>query len=346
MLSLAEGCGETPIAALLDPDADAERILRDPPALPRRVLAAIRSPDLEDRARRLLSSCEAAGIAVLTPESEEFPALLRRAPLRPLCLFARGNLEALRGSPSVAVVGSRTPTPYGRQSASSFTAALARTGVPVWSGLARGIDALAHGACLEAGAPTVAVLAGGLDRVYPAEHEALARRIEANGCLLSEAPLGRRPRRGHFPRRNRLVAWGTDATLVVEAGLLSGALHTARFAAEVGSPVFAVPGPWTSERSRGCHRLIAEGALIAEDPAELLRNLGLGARRPPPNPLALQLSAGEQALLAAVEIGPRPSDAVRRESGLDRAAFLAARWSLGEKGLLVAMPGDLLARAP
>ena len=331
------------MAALLDPAEDPAELLANPPELPPRVLAALRDPGLPTRAARLAAAASAHGLVILTPRHPHYPPRLADAPLRPLVLFARGDTSVLRHEGAVAVVGSRTPTPYGQHAAGAFAEALAAAGMVLWSGLARGIDALAHQACLQQGTPTVAVLAGGLDRIYPPEHDALARRIAAGGCLLSEAPPGLRARRGHFPRRNRIVAGATGATLVVEASLASGAMHTARFAAESGSGVFAVPGPWSSERSQGCHRLIAEGAMIAASPIELLRDLGVQAAASPASALGLQVSADEQAILQALRQGPRPSELVQRESGLDRANFLQALLALQGRGAVRAMAGDLLA---
>lgn len=343
LLAVAEACGEGPVAALLDPAADPEQLLRQPPPLPPRALARLLDPALPARAARVLRDAAALGLTVLTPNDEHYPERLQTTPLRPLVLFARGDPAHLAAEPAVAIVGSRTPTPYGQHAAAAFAAPLAAAGVALWSGLARGIDALAHQACLDRSTPTVAVLAGGLDRIYPPEHQALAERIAAAGCLLSEAPPGLRARRGHFPRRNRIVAGATAATLVVEGSLASGALHTARFAAEAGSAVFAVPGPWTSERSQGCHRLIADGAMIAADPIGLLRDLGLQPHTSNAAAVQLQLSADEQAVLQALQKGPRPSELVQRESGLERATFLAALLALQERGAVQTMPGDLLA---
>jgi len=193
------------------------------------------------------------------------------------------------------------------------------------------------------------VLAGGLDRIYPAQHGALCERILRQGGLcLSELPPGARPQRGHFPRRNRILAHAAEAVLVVEAGLASGSLYTARFAAEAGVPVFAVPGPYTSSRSRGCHRLIEDGAMLASDPADLLRHLGVSvacrAGGDPRVARALDVSADEAAILAVLERGPRPADLVRRETGLADERFLVAVLNLHQKRLAVELPGDLLAR--
>lgn len=341
-LALAEGCHEGLVAALLDPAADPADLLASPPPLPPRALAALRDAQLPARAAELERHARRLGLTLLTPRHPDYPSRLRTAPLRPLVLFCRGDVTLLERQPAVAVVGSRTPTPYGQHAASMFASALAAAGVTLWSGLARGIDAQAHQACLQHGTATVAVLAGGLDRIYPPEHQTLAERIADAGCLLSEAPPGLRARRGHFPRRNRIVASATLATLVVEGSLASGALHTARFAAECGNGVFAVPGPWTSERSQGCHRLIAEGAAIAADPIELLRDLGLQPSTATATAVAMQASADEQAILQALKKGPRPSELVQRESGLDRATFLTALLALQSRGSVRSMPGDLL----
>lgn len=344
LLAVAEGHEPALVPDLLDPATDPAAILSDPPpGLPPRVLRRLRDPELVARARAIVERCAPHGIQVLTPADDGYPASLRGVALRPNALFVRGDPDALRLQPAVAVVGSRTPTPYGVAATEVFAATLARAGVAVWSGLARGIDAVAHWQCTRAAVPTVAVLAGGLDRIYPPEHAALAAAITAGGgCLCSELPPGRQARRGHFPRRNRLLA-ATAAVLVVEAGLTSGALHTARFAAGQGRTVFAVPGPWSSERSQGCHRLLQEGATVAADPAELLRDLGVTAAVSGPDARALQLSGDAAAILRCLCAGPRPADLVQRESGLPRAQFLAARLLLEQRGCARTLPGDLLA---
>jgi DNA processing protein len=187
------------------------------------------------------------------------------------------------------------------------------------------------------------VLASGLDRIYPSEHAELAASIvQRGGCLVAELPPESHAQRGHFPRRNRILA-AAESVLVVEAGRTSGSLQTARFCAEQGRPVFAVPGPWSSERSRGCHDLLREGAQVATDPSDLLRDLGVTAHVEQGAANALQTSADENAVLRCLSQGPRPADLVQRESGLDRAQFLKARFALELRGALRAMPGDLLA---
>ena len=353
-LAVAEGFGESPIAALLQPDLDPDQLLSAPPSppdVPPRVAERLRWPDLAERAARLRALGERHGLDVLTPGDPLYPEPLRTVPLRPLVLFVRGDPRALQRTPSIAVVGSRTPTPYGTEAATMLCAALARAGTTMWSGLARGIDGIAHAANVATGTPSVAVLAGGLDAIYPPEHQALADRLVATGgALVSELPPGHRARRGHFVRRNRILGSGASAVVVVEASLTSGALHTARFAAETGPEVFAVPGPWTSERSQGCHRLLAEGAHVVESADALLQSLGLLAGADSQDPDAsttaphLARCADEQRLLDALRSGPRPGDLLARECGLERAAFLRALFALERAAAIVRLPGDLWAR--
>jgi DNA processing protein len=278
---------------------------------------------------------------VLTPAHDAYPKRLQQMPLRPLVLFAKGNLQLLNtAAPTLSVVGSRTPTPYGVAAAMDFATTAAVAGVHIWSGLAVGIDGISHQMAVREHTPTVAVLAGGLNHIYPSRNQPLAEQIVAEGGLLiSETPPGLRARRGHFPRRNRILAGGVQGVLVVEAGQCSGSLHTARFAAEVGVPVFCVPGAYTSPRSRGCHDLIADGAQVAACPDELLRRLGIEVGEA----ARMQDSADEAVILRMLATGPRPGDLVQREAGLPRPRYLAAVLSLARRRRVVHLPGDLLA---
>lgn len=347
MLSLAEGVGQHVIAALLDPRADPRLLLADPPSgLTPSVLRRLLDLDLRLRMERVRESARRLDLTILTPIDRDYPDRMRDSPLRPLTVFARGDLSVTSASRrAIAIVGSRTPTPYGIAAARDFATALARAGFTIWSGLAFGIDAAAHEAALACNGATVAVQAGGLDETQPPSHAPLARRIvAAGGLLLSEAPPGLRPLRGHFPRRNRLIAQGAEAVLVIEAGERSGALHTAHFAADLGRSVFAVPGPYTSPRSRGCHRLVAEGATLALDPESLLRALAVDyALHGGIDSSSLELDADALAILRPLENGPRPFDLVLRESCLDRARFLDLVFELSDRGHIQRLPGDLLA---
>lgn len=344
MLAIAEGFGESPVRALLLPDVDPEALLLrppEPPVVPPRVANRLRQHNLQAQAQAMRQEAEALGMRVLTPSDNDWPERLSQQPLAPLALFVKGDVRVMQCEPACAAVGSRTPTPYGIDAAKDLCAAMARSGTVLWSGLARGIDGIAHAACLAAETPTVAVLAGSLDCIYPSEHEGLAGSIVAGGgCLISELPPGRRARRGHFVRRNRLLAAGPPAVLVVEGSLVSGALHTARFAADCSTDVFAVPGPWRSERSQGCHRLIAEGAGIVESPESLLQSLGL-VMHSGKTALHLEASAEQQTVLAQLSSGPRPTDLLRRECALEDVAFLRALFGLEQNGWIERLPGDL-----
>ena len=210
---------------------------------------------------------------VLPLEDPAYPALLREIPDPPLLLYVRGDVQAL-GRPQLAVVGSRNPTPGGARNARVFAAALARCGLGIVSGLALGIDAAAHRGALAAEGLTLAVAGTGVDVVYPPAHRALAEQIVQQGALLSEFALGTGPRRAHFPRRNRLISGLSLGTLVVEAALHSGSLITAHLAADQGREVFALPGSIHSPLSRGCHRLLREGAKLVETGGDILEELG------------------------------------------------------------------------
>ncbi|HVL69121.1 MAG TPA: DNA-processing protein DprA [Vicinamibacterales bacterium] len=202
-----------------------------------------------------------------------YPPLLTCIPDPPPVLWARGALDCLT-RPAVAVVGSRAATPYALQVGRRLAAELAERGIVVVSGLARGVDAAAHEGCLSGGGATVAVTGCGLDRVYPQEHTALARRIEAKGLLLSELGPGAAPRPEHFPLRNRVISGISLAVVVVEASEKSGSLITAACALRQGRDVMAVPGSVLSGRNRGSHSLLKDGAKVVETADDILEELG------------------------------------------------------------------------
>jgi DNA processing protein len=214
----------------------------------------------------------------ITLVDDAYPPLLREIIDPPLALHVRGN-AALLASLSVAVVGSRRATPYGVNAAQHLSRQLASVGITIVSGLARGVDAAAHQAALDAGAPTVAVLGTGIDVVYPREHGKLYRRMIDGGAIVSEFPPGTPPMRENFPVRNRIISGLTKGTVIVEATTRSGSLITARMAAEQGREVFAVPGSIFSDRSEGTHRLIQYGAKLVHDADDVLDELGEDARR-------------------------------------------------------------------
>jgi DNA processing protein len=221
-----------------------------------------------------VAEIEQHGLTFLTWEDEDYPTLLREIYAPPPVIYVRGELHP-EDEWAVAVVGTRRATSYGKQVTRMLSQDLARNGVTVVSGLARGIDAQAHQAALDAGGRTIAVMACGLDRVYPPEHRNLARAIAENGALVSDYPLGTRPEARNFPPRNRIISGLSLGTVVVEAGRRSGALITVEFAIEQGREVFAVPGNIVSRSSMGCNRLIHDGAKMVLGIEDILEELNL-----------------------------------------------------------------------
>ena len=233
---------------------------------------AISSPD-EAQIESSLQWLSHPNHHLLCWDDDAYPVLLRRIPNPPAALFIDGDPGCL-WQPQIAIIGSRNPTAGGLDHARDFAATLARQGMTITSGLASGIDTAAHQAALDAGALTIAVNGTGLDQVYPASSRAVAGRIRAQGAMISELPLGSPPRRRHFPSRNRIISGLSLAVLVVEAGLNSGTLITARKAAEQGRDVFALPGSLNNPMAKGCHRLIREGARLVETTADIMQELG------------------------------------------------------------------------
>ena len=214
------------------------------------------------------------GIQVLTREDTDYPEKLANIYQPPPVLFYRGTLKA-EDRWSVAIVGTRRVTAYGRQVTEQVCTYLARNGLTVVSGLARGVDGIAHQTTLANGGRTIAVLGSGVDDIYPPEHRQLAEKIIENGAVISDYAPGTPPDASNFPPRNRIISGLSMASVVVEAGETSGALITATFAAEQGREVFAVPGPIFAPQSKGTNRLIREGAQPLLDPADILESLNL-----------------------------------------------------------------------
>ena len=289
------------------------------------------------------------GIRVYTWLGEDYPPPLRDIPQSPPVLFVRGE-PGPWFERAVAVVGTRRVTPYGRQATETFCQALASAGVAIVSGLARGIDAIAHRCAVEAGTPTVAVMAGGIDQVYPRENLGLAERIMENGSLVSEYPPGIPARPDYFPRRNRIVSGLANATLVVEAGEGSGALHTANHAFEQGRDVYAVPGSVFSRQSAGTNQLIREStARLVATPEQLLEELNLSgaagqlhlapatgtAKQPRPAAAAdLSTSPEEERILHQLREGPRHIDEIARGAAMPVAVVSGALTMLELRGLV------------
>jgi DNA processing protein len=278
--NLVKGIGAVRLQALLDYfgsleiawNAPAEGLLSA--GLPQKIVEAFvkmrTSVDLEGIMARL----EEQGIQVLIREDGNYPHRLREVDQPPPVLFLRGELLP-EDEFSVAVVGTRRVTPYGRQVATELASYLGANGITVISGLARGVDAIAHDAVMKAGGRTIAVLGSGVDRIYPPEHERLAGQIITRGALVSDYPPGTPPDSTNFPPRNRIISGLAMATVVIEAGETSGALITASFAVEQGRDVFAVPGSILAPQSKGTNRLIQLGAHPLLEMRDVLETLHL-----------------------------------------------------------------------
>jgi len=294
------------------------------------IVAARPKLDPDEEMARL----ERAGIVPLTWHDARYPARLRETYDRPPVLYLRGTLIGADDF-SVAVVGTRRATPYGRQAAESICEGLVRNGVTVVSGLARGIDAFAHQAVLRVGGRTIAVLPCPVDEAYPAGHARLAAQIAENGALLSEYPLGARMQRESFWRRNRIVAGMTMGTVVIEAGDKSGALLTAKLALEENREVFAVPGSIFAPMSRGPNALIQAGAKLVRDAEDILTELDL-MRVPQQLELrqTLPTDSTETALLTLLSTEPLHVDQITREANLPVAAVSGALAMLELKGMI------------
>jgi DNA processing protein len=304
--------------------------------------AARRAPIPRAEAARIVE----AGARLVPCTDAEYPEPLGQLPDAPLFLIVRG--AALVASPAVAVVGARRASPYGKDVASRLAEDLARAGLTVVSGLARGIDGAAHEGALRGDGLTIAVLGSGIDVVYPPEHRDLAARIARAGTLVSERPLGAPPLPAHFPARNRIIAGMTQGTIVVEAADRSGALITARIALEHGREVFAVPGRIDSPLAEGPHRLIQEGAKLVARLDDVLGELvpALTRRGAAPHggaPRGPEIDADDRALLAELAGGPVGVDRLVRDTGLGAAAVLARVLDLELRGVVTQLPGKQVA---
>jgi DNA processing protein len=292
--------------------------------------------------------------AVLTLGDAEYPAPLLLIPDPPVMLYALGQtaaLQYLKAEQSLAMVGSRNPTPQGQSNAREFARALAGSGLTIVSGMALGIDGAAHDGALQGASPqalvTIAVVGTGLDRVYPRQHRELAHRIAQRGLILSEYPLGTPPLNANFPKRNRLIAGLSQATLVVEAALQSGSLITAKQALEQGRDVMAIPGSIHSAQAKGCHALIKQGAKLVESAQDVLEEL----RMPDPFaqvPLALAADTTaapqEDELLSAMGHDPVGLDALQARCGWSTAQLQAQLLELELMGQVGRLPGGLFQR--
>lgn len=364
-LTQVPGIGPRRLRALVDHFQDPEGILRaslselvSANGIDRKSAAAIRAfakgegrGAAERYADRQIAALERTGGSVVTLWEGIYPAALRRIYDPPLLLFVRGTLAADDES-SVAIVGTREPSPYGVRMADLFAAEMARAGVVVVSGLARGIDTMAHRAVLRQGGRTIAVIGSGVDVLYPPENASLAERIMEHGAVVSEYPMGTKPDAGNFPRRNRIISGITLGTMVVETGVDGGAMITAATALDQNREVFALPSSVDARRPSGANRLIRDGkALLVESVEEVLQELAPRLRN-----AARQESAGEVVTTEELSFFERAImdtiperqalhvDAIAASAKLPVAEVLVHLLSLEFKGAVKQRPGKYFTR--
>lgn len=344
--NLVKGIGPAKIQALLDyfgavgrawhaTELQLQKLGFDKRAI-HNLLMARRDLDLD----LCLAQTEKAGVVLLTWASPDYPGYLREVPNAPPLLYMHGMMEE-RDRLAVAVVGTRRLTSYGRQVTRELVAGLVQQGVTVVSGLARGIDAVAHKTALELGGRTIGVLGSGLDCIYPAENRPLAQQIrQGQGAVISEYGLGIQPEAKNFPPRNRVISGLSLGVIVVEAGEKSGALITANFAVEQNREVFAVPGNVNSPVSKGPNRLIQQGAKLVMSVEDVLDELNLGmVVAQTAVQLALPESAEEAALLAHLSAQPTHVDDLCRETGLPTSQISSTLTMMELKGIVQQVGG-------
>jgi len=283
---------------------------------------------------QLYSSILKKGVQVLTVEEEAYPNLLKEIDQPPPVLYVKGQLLP-EDDLSIAIVGTRRVTAYGQQVTRDTSIFLAAHGLTIVSGLARGVDGLAHQHALNTGGRTIAVLGSGVDVIYPPEHRKLAEAISENGAVISDYPMGTKPEGINFPPRNRIISGLSLATIVVEAGDRSGALITADFAVEQGREVFAVPGNVLSPASRGTNRLIQKGACAMTSPQDVLDTLDLSnMKSSKPSEKVLPSDSTESKILQILDYEPIYVDEICNKTGLPIEKVTAALTMMELKGLI------------
>ena len=350
-LDRAESVGPVAFRHLIERFGSAEKALAALPRLTARAGsgAARRPPSLEEVEAELAAG-EGIGARLIAACEPDYPELLAALDPPPPLIWVRGK-ASLMAHPTIAIVGARSASAAGQRFARALAADLGSAGYVVVSGMARGVDGAAHEGALRTG--TVAVLAGGVDNVFPPEHQALYLRLVQSGAIVSERAIGRQARAHDFPRRNRIISGLSLGVIVVEAELRSGSLTTARLAGEQGREVFAVPGSPLDPRARGTNDLIRQGAWLCEGPEDVIRNLQPTAitpapRRPstpPPDPAALEkeIDALRERLAALLSPTPVPRDELVRLTGAPAAAVYGALVELSLAGRAQLLPGGMAA---
>lgn len=336
----------SPAAILAAAPSDLARVPGIGPRLLQSLVTATQNPNVQ----RELKTCQAHQITWLLDSDANYPRALREIPDPPGVLFYVGEILPTDAM-AVAIVGTRHASQYGKTQAHRLAAGLARAGITIVSGLARGIDAAAHRGALEAGGRTIAVTAGGVLDIYPPEHKELAGDISSHGAIVSENPATARAKRGMFPQRNRIITGLSQGVIVVEAAERSGALISAAQAVDQNREVFAVPGRIDSRNSRGCHGLLRDGAKLVTSVDDVIEELGpliestrTSDGREIRHPAELQLNDQEQRILVAIDTEPTTMDQVVVQSGLPVHRVLSTVSVLETRKLIRRVSGQLVVR--
>ena len=338
--NLVKGIGAVRLGKLVDAFGDLETAWNAAPetlkaaGLSQRIVANFVQLRHDIDLTKVYDDIQAQGIRVLTWDDDDYPARLEELDTAPPVIYLKGKLVP-EDEWAVAIVGTRRITAYGRQITESIVRTLVRSGVTIVSGLARGVDGIAHQTALDAGGRTIAVLGSGLDRIYPPEHRGLAEQMIKNGALICDYPMGTPPDARNFPPRNRIIAGLSLAIVVVEAGRKSGALITAEFAADQGREVFAVPGNVLAPQSKGTNWLIQQGAHPLLEPEEILHTLELTMLASQQQArTVLPADATEAQLFALLDHQPRHVDEIRAQTNLPIEKVTAALAMMELKGMV------------
>jgi DNA processing protein len=297
-----------------------------------------------DFAQRQLEKARQLGVKIITFWDNEYPEMLKNIPSAPVFLFVRGTLTSDEQA-CIAIVGTRTPSSYGKLQAEKFARELCARGITIISGLARGVDTIAHRAVVNIGGRTIAVLGSGIDTIYPEENRALAEQICGKGAVISEFPMMTKPDAINFPRRNRIISGLSLGTLVVEAGRKSGALITADFAVEQGRDVYAIPGAITNPKSFGCHDLIQQGAKLVQTADDIFEEIGMEKITPlQRQTITESLTNQEQTVLAFLSPEMQHIDLIASQVQLPISHVLSVLLALELKNLVRQFPGKNFVR--
>jgi DNA processing protein len=354
-LSLTPGVGGIFIKRLLDRFGTPESVFQAPleellqiEGLGEKVAREIQKGPVEKKVEKELYLLKEVGGKIMTIKDDSYPKRLKEIYDPPPLLYIRGDLKG-EDELAVAIVGSRKTTPYGRWITEKMGQELARHGITIVSGMARGIDSHAHWGALSGGGRTIAVLGSGVDVVYPPENRNLYKRIIDQGAVLSEFPMSSPPEGGHFPKRNRIISGLSIGVVVVQAGMESGSLITANYALEQGREVFAVPGNVGSDSSRGTHQLIKDGAKLVESSEDILEEVLPQWKRERETPQDVErpvwdLSEEENVLYEQLGETPLHIDVLIRESQFDPGKVSSLLLNLELKGLISQWPGKCFSK--